>query len=78
MPIDWDRRFDQMPLPTELLKRGWVSVGRMRYEHGAVTILFDTSSQFEIFRNGERLGDFYAAATADFISVLEASVPDAK
>lgn len=68
--------FDGMPLPNELVNRGWISEGRMQYSRGAVRILFDTSSQFEVFRLGQRLGAFYARTPAEFLGILNGLIPE--
>lgn len=67
----FDEAFDREPFPQILLRRGWKSLGRMKFSLREYELFFDTSSQFEVSVDGKRVASHYAKDEAQFLAILE-------
>ena len=63
--------FDKEDYPRILLSKGWKSLGLMTYAFANYRIFFDTSSQFQIVKDDEVIGNYYADSEEKFIAILD-------
>ena len=66
-----DDAFDQQRYPSILLKKGWKSLGRMKYSFGKYHIWFDTPTCAVVFEGDRRIAEFYATDDQEFIEFAE-------
>jgi len=66
----FDEAFDKEPYPQVLLKKGWLSLGKMRYKFGDIVIFFDTSRQIEIYKNSEVISSHYLENSDELEKIL--------
>ena len=67
----FDEAFDREPFPGILLRRGWKSLGRMKFALRQYELFFDTSSQFEVRVGGKLVASHYAKDEVQFLAILE-------